>query len=165
MFRGDETTRREMSITVRDNGERLKACFVSLATEYILRGNDKDIVIAQGLTIAISSIEQTEIGPSFTLNRMISISRDLNEGGKRTVTKFIHKRIECDCLKEKYKESKKLPNVGNCENCQKQMERSKLFACNGCKVGTHNLAQYCSTRCQIQHWPKHKSACIENRFK
>jgi len=155
----------EMNIQVRDNTERLKACFISLATEYLLRGNDKDIIIAEGLAIAIVNINQVEEGSSATFNKMMSISRDLDEGGKRTVTKFIHKRIDCDCLKEKYKESKKLPNVGNCENCQKQMERSKLFACNGCKVGTHNLAQYCSTRCQIQHWPKHKSACIENRFK
>ena len=123
----------EMSPQAHQNGHLLKACFASLATEYILRGNDKDVIMAQGLAITIVNIEQAEVGASYTFNRMLSISRDLDEGGKRTVTKFIHKKIDCDCLKEKYKESKKLPNVGNCENCQKQMERSKLFACKDAK--------------------------------
>ena len=155
----------EMNIQVRDNTERLKACFISLATEYLLRGNDKDIIIAEGLAIAIVNINQVEEGSSATFNKMMSISRDLDEGGKRTVTRFINKRIECDCLEQKHEQSKKLPSLGKCENCRKQMERSKLFACNGCKVGTHNLAQYCSTRCQSQHWPKHKKRCLQFRIK
>ena len=162
---GEPQFNSEMSIQVHENGERLKACFASLATEYILRGNDKDVILAEGLAITIVNIEQAEIGASYTFNRMVSISRDLDEGGQRTVTRFINKRIECDCLKEKYDQSKKLPKLGLCQHCWKQVERSKLFACIGCKDGIHNLTQYCSTRCQTQHWPKHKKCCLTYRIK
>jgi len=155
----------EMSSQVHENGYLLKACFASLATEYILRGNDKDVIMAQGLAITIVNIEQAEVGASYTFNRMVSISRDLDEGGQRTVTRFINKRINCDCLKQKYEQSKKLSKLGLCQHCWKQVERNKLFACNGCKDGIHNLTQYCSTRCQTQHWPKHKKSCLTYRIK
>ena len=155
----------EMSSQAHENGGLLKACFASLATEYLLRGNDKDVIMAEGLAITIVNIEQAEVGASYTFNRMVSISRDLDEGGQRTVTRFINKRINCDCLKQKCEQSKKLPKVGKCQNCWKQMERSKLFACNGCKVGIHNLTQYCSIRCQTQNWQKHEKDCIQYRIK
>jgi hypothetical protein len=76
-------------------------------------------------------------------------------GGKRDVLKFYSKRLPCSCVKEEYKQARKIfPKVGECYQCDQRKERASLWVCGHCKVRF-----YCSRECQAAHWPEHKTEC------
>ena len=81
--------------------------------------------------------------------------RDLVGGKDRTVIRFFHKRISCDCLKVKYAQSKRLSQkVGVCNSCAKSFDLASLKVCGVCRIG-----QYCSIECQSRAWKDHKDEC------
>ncbi|KAL7546077.1 hypothetical protein ACHAWF_009418 [Thalassiosira exigua] len=85
--------------------------------------------------------------------------RDALGGCTRSLYKFFIERMTCSCLDETYSKLKsERPKTGLCDHCKKRSERSNLFACSKC-----NIAQYCSRKCEIAHWPKHN--CFHGNFR
>ena len=79
---------------------------------------------------------------------------DLIGGGLRETVSFFAKRLDCSCLKEMYNEVKGGKKTAICAHCHQTKERKALMLCSGCKT-----TQYCSTKCQKDHWPRHKNDC------
>jgi len=111
---------------------------------------------ACSIALFISEVEESEIG--WIVDDKVPLlnpkTRDLIQGNERDVVRFLKKRIKCNCLNDLYKQTKKLPKVGTCSGCQKQMARKDLMICKDCRV-----AQYCCVGCQKQDWPDHKEMC------
>jgi hypothetical protein len=80
--------------------------------------------------------------------------RDLAHDGERSVTRFFAKRISCNCLKDKYDRVKHQIKMGECFGCGKKMGFNNLLYCTRCSV-----VNYCSKKCQVEHWPRHKGKC------
>jgi len=80
--------------------------------------------------------------------------RNLAEGNKRDTVSFFAKRIPCKCLKAMYRQIKSEPKLGLCIHCEERKERRELMVCSLCRK-----PQYCSVKCQHEHWPKHKVYC------
>ncbi|EJK51291.1 hypothetical protein THAOC_29550 [Thalassiosira oceanica] len=88
-------------------------------------------------------------------SRAAKMGDKLVGGNRRDVVKFVAKRLPCTCLKELHRAArKKLPKVGICTGCKKQIPRSELFICTGCR---HTV--YCSRECQRADWSNHKKFC------
>ena len=49
---------------------------------------------------------------------------------------------------------KTVPKLGKCYHCKLVKERAMLMVCGRC-----GIAQYCSRKCQMAHWPSHKCDC------
>ena len=89
--------------------------------------------------------------------------RDLYSGGStgdlRDLLKFFRKRLSCSCLKEMHLYARKTqPKLGRCSHCHVAKERSLLMVCSRCMID-----QYCSRRCQVADWPRHKE-CECDRY-
>lgn len=141
----------------RAHADNLKSCFLSVGTDYVLRGQAHDIDMAASFAITVVMLEMREESPigGPQLKDYLSATkqaRDLDGGGggggERAVTKFFAKRISCSCLKEKCKQSNSLQKLGECSYCHQQMDCSKLLLCSRCK-----LCQYCSKMCQTATGP------------
>ena len=84
-----------------------------------------------------------------------NISYKLSGGNRRDLVKFVAKRLPCTCLKKLHRVArKKVEKVGICHGCNKQLPRSRLYVCTGCRV-----VEYCSNDCQTTHWSTHKRNC------
>ena len=82
-------------------------------------------------------------------------AKDVTQGEQRDMLRFYSKRISCSCLKDKYTDAKESQQkVGNCDRCNKILERTSLMLCSRCKS-----IQYCSVECQHADWPGHKKMC------
>ena len=125
----------------------------------------QDTSMLRDITHAIVIFENYDGGAanSFLCNRVVaSKMRDIHLGGscqtlpsKRDLLKFYRKRIACSCLKGMHLEARKtLPKLGKCYHCKLVKERAMLMVC-----GTCGVAQYCSRKCQMAHWPSHKCDC------
>ena len=69
--------------------------------------------------------------------------------------KFYRKRATCKCLKDVHLESRKaLPKHARCDHCEVVKERRLLMVCSRCRID-----QYCSRKCQVEGWDKHKRDC------
>ena len=135
---------------------------LSMGTNIILTGNGNGggcLVEGRGIALAILLLDCYDGESSFEhlqdvtrMKLLRSMPRGCNE---REVLKFFSKRLTCSCLKEKYKEARKiLPKFGKCWHCEKMKDRSSLATCGRCKVHT-----YCSRECQVAHWPHHEESC------
>ena len=81
------------------------------------------------------------------------------DGNSRDVLKFYHKRLGCQCLKQKYSLARQvLPKMGRCSGCKKPFERRRLLTCSACKS---NGSLYCSPKCQRADYHNHKDDCEE----
>ena len=69
----------------------------------------------------------------------------------RELLRFIHRRNECDCLREHYYHLKKTTKrTAPCYCCEEQIDIRDALVCK-CEV-----TMYCSRKCQKAHLPKHK---------
>ena len=50
-------------------------------------------------------------------------------------------------------------DCGNMKSCGKHQDNAKLRLCSGCQ----GAIRYCSTECQREDWPIHKSECKERQ--
>lgn len=53
--------------------------------------------------------------------------------GKRDVLKFLSRRISCSCLKDMYRQARKVPKSRRCEHCDEFKERDQLMLCGACR--------------------------------
>ena len=69
--------------------------------------------------------------------------------------KMLSNRTSCSCLKAMYANARRtLPKLGTCSNCKELKGRESLMLCGGCRID-----QYCSSKCQAEHWEIHKTSC------
>lgn len=106
--------------------------------------------MAATISIVLLKIELLEADTSDFTVKM----RNLAEGNKRDTVSFFAKRIPCKCLKAMYRQIKSDPKLGLCIHCEERKERRELMVCSLCRK-----PQYCSVKCQHEHWPKHKVYC------
>ena len=112
-----------------------------------------DILSSDPEIIATSTDNDCRV--SLTVCSAAPMIRDLVGGKDRTVIRFFHKRISCDCLKVKYAQAKRLSQkVGVCNSCAKSFDLASLKVCGICRIG-----QYCSVECQSHAWKDHKNEC------
>mmetsp|Transcript_36948 Transcript_36948/g.66458 ORF Transcript_36948/g.66458 Transcript_36948/m.66458 type:complete len:257 (-) Transcript_36948:74-844(-) len=123
---------------------------VTLGTDYLLKGQVRYTNMATSVAIAVIGMDYDDLKRADTH----AMLRDLVQGGERETTRFFSKRIDCSCLKEKYKQVKHQPKLGMCSHCEQTKERRKFLVCTGCRN-----CQYCSKECQQADWPKHKDIC------
>ena len=104
----------------------------------------------------ISILEQDDDCFDMIMLKSLPALRDLRGGGERETIRFFLKRTSCDCLKKKYKETKKFypKKTGNCDHCFRVMERCELMTCSRCL-----LPNYCGRSCQIANLKRHKMVC------
>ena len=143
----------------------------TLGTYHLLKAEDATQFSPSSLAFASSSSSSTNL-PHYEMAATISIvllkielleadtsdftvkMRNLAEGNKRDTVSFFAKRIPCKCLKAMYRQIKSEPKLGLCIHCEERKERRELMVCSLCRK-----PQYCSVKCQHEHWPKHKVYC------
>ena len=152
-----------------DHRKMARNILLSIGTNIILKGGS--VCAAQELANAVSLLEKfvcvdddseiiaTSTDKDCSVNLTVCSAaptiRDLVGGKDRTVIRFFHKRISCDCLKVKYAQSKRLSQkVGVCNSCAKSFDLESLKVCGVCRIG-----QYCCVECQSQAWKDHKNEC------
>ena len=75
--------------------------------------------------------------------------------GKRDVLKLLSRKVSCSCLRDMYRQARKMPKSRYCEYCLKVKERDELMLCGGCR-----LLGYCSIECQAADWKRgHENDC------
>jgi hypothetical protein len=76
----------------------------------------------------------------------------------REVVRFFHRRNSCDCLHEVYYKLKDTTKRTTfCCNCPKAVDIKTAFHCK-CE-----LYKYCSKKCALGDWPRHKERCRHAR--
>ena len=131
--------------------ETIKGLFLQYVTHKILDGKTEGATLTAGAIIALKSHDNIlEYGPARKKNAEVAV------GGERAAIKFIIKENPtCSCLKQKYKEEyKPQPKINFCGYCREHKEDSKIMLCSKC-----GFTQYCSKKCQVDHWPEHKKDC------
>jgi hypothetical protein len=74
----------------------------------------------------------------------------------REMIRFFHRRNSCDCLHEIYYKLKDTTQRTTfCWNCRQLLDVKKALRC-GC-----GIAKYCSNKCALDYWPRHKENCRE----
>ena len=107
------------------------------------------IIVLENMT-TLSDDEEEEKG-FITTKKVYKFLRSSN----RSIIRFYMSRIKCSCLDEQYTKARSLPKMSVCIKCSNQIETSKLFLCEGCK-----LVQYCGVNCQTAAWKaEHHEIC------
>ena len=142
--------------------EQASDCLFALGADFLLEAvhtrQEGPLLKAYAVAVAIvlcenssHALQQDQIGAYPVICKRIG---DLTGGGSRETVSFFAKRLDCSCLKEMYKHVKGEKKTAICCHCHQTKERKTLMLCSECKI-----AQYCSAKCQKDHWPKHKNHC------
>ena len=132
-------------------GKQSNHCFLQFETSRILRGKTNGVALTANSIIALKSHGNIlEYGPARKK------TAEIVAGGERAAIKFLMKENPvCVCLKQKYNEEyKPQPKINFCNYCREHSEDSKIMLCSKC-----GMTQYCSKKCQVDHWPEHKKDC------
>ena len=156
-----QEAREDVNKHYNQRGERLERsqwsamaeCLVHLGTEYLLRG-DRDPRYKEMATSVAWAVSSFEPGDPKSDPVKMRTERSLIEGNERDIVRFFSKRINCDCLKQKRKDTKSETVLSWCNHCKKRRIRKQLMVCTGC-----NYSLYCSQKCQSADWPFHKKFC------
>ena len=176
----------ESNTTKVDEVELITDQLVALATQYLLAGQPKEAI---DITLSIVSLETTGtfyFRSLYTDNpKTMGTIRDLISDQPREAVRYLLRRNSCQCLKPIYEQLKANGKKGVCSStvCEAaQKERKQLRLCSGeiqyiscinlldiCNrlltfflihdISGCNVAQYCSSECQKQHWAMHKVVC------
>ena len=137
-------------------------------------------IIGSNMVIADALVKNIVTGPYLDIARVIVVLEQYNGTGKiintinnpsatikmrnldmrsssklRDGLKFFSKRVSCDCIKKFHLDARKrVPKMGNCVGCEKEVEREKLSVCSRCMV-----TQYCSRKCQVTDRSNHEKYC------
>jgi len=131
-----------------------------IADDY-LKGKDDNVLFRHLLLLVsiryyyIPLLEGKDIGPESEYDRNYKkYCRDITTERGRINCMAREMNIPCDCMEEKRIEAKLMDKVARCWCCQEEFPKEKILRCKGC---AH--VQYCSKKCSIKDWPKHKPFC------
>ena len=136
-----------------DFTEKITASIIALAADCLILEKDSS---GSGFAAAFAAIAIQLEHEHDNEEVRIMKGRDMSEGGRRVLSKYLSKRIPCKCLREIYKDSRTEEKLGICHKCEVAMDRNKLMTCSGCRG-----FRYCSVKCQRADWPTHKAGCAE----
>jgi hypothetical protein len=63
----------------------------------------------------------------------------------------------CDCMVTKKDAAKTMEKLGVCYQCEDLFSKKQLFKCSAC-----HSHQYCSKKCQVNDWTRHKTICCRH---
>jgi hypothetical protein len=125
--------------------------------------NKKDLTKKQNMMTAwgfVSLLAEIDIRDKYPdtsdAHSKIEYDKQLNATVRcpRETFRFFHRRNSCDCLHEIYYKLKDTTRRTTfCGNCKHAVDIKKIFHC---KCDT---AKYCSEKCALDYWPKHKEEC------
>ena len=127
--------------------ERMKLCFLSAGTKFILDGNYYDgricAMAAKYIENAFIAHERKQITSSLERLDCAALT-ELFVADEHTLVHFFRKRIPCSCLDEKYKEVKSIPKMGYCCSSQcplpdRKAVRSNMVYCARCRKANYIL--------------------------
>ena len=131
--------------------------FVVIGTNCILSRERVDSFLAHAI-VTLENYDGEGIVSTLNSRVVAAKMRDLRHRGRSTMRdalKFYRKRATCKCLKDMHLKARKtFPKEGKCFHCREVKERSLLMVCSRC-----GIMQYCSRKCQVAHWSRHKSDC------
>ena len=131
--------------------------FVVIGTNCILSRERVDSFLAHAI-VTLENYDGEGIVSTLNSRVVAAKMRDLRHRGRSTMRdalKFYRKRVSCKCLKDMHLKARKtFPKEGKCFHCREVKERSLLMVCSRC-----GIMQYCSRKCQVAHWSRHKSDC------
>ena len=136
--------------------------FIAIGTNFLLKyvtedaSNIANISHAAYAIVALENYDGIGDFGSVIYNRVAAAKiRDFQPCSIRDMLKFFRKRTNCSCLKDMHLEARKtFAKGGQCFGCGEVKERALLMVCSRCRV-----IQYCSRKCQIADWPRHKCGC------
>ena len=145
--------------------EMVVSILTSMGTNLLLMetgDRERGVLWALDFAKSIAILENQDVTGSFeaaiSSQKVAMKRRDLGaptRSSRRDALKFFSKRVPCSCLKERYQnERKSTPKTGQCDHCNKEMERVALAVCSRCMID-----QYCSRECQVAAWTKHEWIC------
>ncbi|KAL9179348.1 hypothetical protein ACHAXT_008638 [Thalassiosira profunda] len=111
-----------------------------------------------GMALIIYMLEQYQPATGCVKDIYTISNHDIFRGDERSVVKFYARRINCDCLLERYQKAKSVRQTGVCSNCDKRVERKRLMYCPVCEQH-----QYCSKACHKADWSRHRDLCVQSR--
>ena len=72
----------------------------------------------------------------------------------RGVINCLARETSCGCMNRFKARAKSMEKLGHCFGCMKNFPKETMMLCSRCKH-----VKYCSRKCQLDHWPKHKARC------
>ena len=134
--------------------------FLSIGTNLLLEKQRVNFLLVSHAILFLENYDGESIVSTLNSRAVITKIRDISGScSERDLLKFYRKRTTCSCLKKMHLEARKtLPKLGECSHCKERKERSLLMVCSRCRV-----PQYCSKKCQIADWPRHK-ACSCDKY-
>lgn len=132
-----------------------------LAVEGFLQGRGKSFsasLVRLGITIRYLSIptgKGEDIGPGTEcFEKRTKYHRDVQT--ERGLINCLARETppSCSCMKDAKTKAKSMDKVGRCFNCGEEFPKHRLLRCSSCRG-----PNYCSSECQLKHWPKHKAEC------
>lgn len=102
----------------------------------------------------ISTADDTDGCEKDNFRSLFKAARNASEGGLTHLVQFFSKRATCNCLVSMARQAKQKEKLGCCHSCRTTMEYQAMLVCGDCK-----LSHYCSEKCQVDHWQRHKLLC------
>ena len=91
--------------------ENISSALVALSTDYLLKDEVHYLDMAATIAMTIVTLEfRTDLNLLVDMNA-VAKSRDMLGDVSRELTKFLRKRIKCNCLKEKHNRLKGKPKL------------------------------------------------------
>ena len=134
--------------------------FIAIGTNSLLQNVRGGYFLVAHAIVALENYDGEGIVSTLNSHAVSSKVRDLSGSDSlRDALKFFRKRTTCKCLKRMHLEARRTqPKMGGCYHCKERKERALLMVCSRCRV-----PQYCSKKCQIADWPRHK-ACSCDKY-
>ena len=177
----------ESNTTKVDEVELITDQLVALGTQYLLAGQPKEAIDITLSIVSLETTGTFYFRSLYTDNpKTMGTIRDLISDQPREAVRYLLRRNSCQCLRSIYEQLKANGKKGVCSStaCEEaQRERKQLRLCSGeiqyiscinflgcLQQNTNfllvshtyigcNVAQYCSSECQKQHWKMHKVVC------
>jgi hypothetical protein len=133
----------------------------------------RELILSLGTAQCVEEANEKDLTKKHTMRawRFVILLADIEEMDKHQVSydthsmytticcpretiRFFHRRNSCGCLHEVYYKLKDTTRrTFGCWNCKQLVDVKKALRCD-C-----GIAKYCSNKCALEYWPKHKERC------